>query len=92
MKSIYSIILFFLFVEEIINKSLTHIRKGKSKHSKQYGGAMKYMKPRVTPSAHYEKIIQKNEKYIWVNGDKPSGLPGSYVVSAKEATGHGASR
>lgn len=33
---------------------------------------------------HYEKVIKSVTDYFYVQGDKPSGLPGSYVVSEKE--------
>ena len=34
---------------------------------------------------HYEKVLKKITDYYYVNGEKPSGLPGSYVVARKEA-------
>lgn len=34
---------------------------------------------------HFEKIQTKKTEYIYVNGDKPSGLPNAFVVSKKEA-------
>jgi carbonic anhydrase len=37
---------------------------------------------------HYEKVLKKITDYYYVNGEKPSGLPGSYVVSSKEANGN----
>jgi len=36
---------------------------------------------------HYEKVPTQMTEYYYVNGPKPSGLPGSYVVSEKEAVG-----
>lgn len=39
------------------------------------------------PKGHYEKVSRKSTQYFFVNGEKPSGLPGSYVVSEKEAKG-----
>jgi carbonic anhydrase len=33
---------------------------------------------------HYEKVIKTVTDYFYVQGDKPSGLPGSYVVPEKE--------
>lgn len=36
-------------------------------------------------SGHYEKITKKVAQYFWVEGTKPSGLPGSYVISDREA-------
>ena len=41
----------------------------------------------VVPSGHYEKIIKEATKYFYVNGEDPSGLPGAFVVSKKEALG-----
>jgi carbonic anhydrase len=34
---------------------------------------------------HYEKKVSTATEYFYVSGDKPSGLPGAYVVSKKEA-------
>jgi len=41
----------------------------------------------IKPFGHYEKIIKEATKYFYVNGQDPSGLPGAFVVSAKEAKG-----
>lgn len=40
-----------------------------------------------TPKGHYEKVQQKAINYFFVNGEKPSGLPGSFVVTEGEAKG-----
>jgi len=40
------------------------------------------------PKGHYEKIPRKMIDYFYVNGPDPSGLPGSFVVSQKEALGN----
>jgi len=39
------------------------------------------------PKGHYEKVLQKATNYFYVNGEKPSGLPGAFVVTEKEAKG-----
>lgn len=36
---------------------------------------------------HYEKVEKTIEEYIFINGHKPSGMPGSFVVSDNEAKG-----
>jgi carbonic anhydrase len=36
---------------------------------------------------HYEKVIKKKVDYFFVNGANPSGLPGAFVVTPKEALG-----
>lgn len=36
---------------------------------------------------HYEKIIDKATQYFYVSGSKPSGVPGSFVVTEDEANG-----
>jgi carbonic anhydrase len=41
----------------------------------------------VQPTGHYEKVIKEATKYFYVNGEQPSGLPGAFVVSKKEAMG-----
>jgi carbonic anhydrase len=40
-------------------------------------------------SGHYEKVINKGTQYFFVNGAAPSGMPGAFVVSEKEAKGLG---
>lgn len=37
---------------------------------------------------HYEKIKDKSTLYFYVNGDKPSGVPGAFVVTKDEAQGN----
>lgn len=44
-------------------------------------------KKKIEPSGHYEKIIKDAIQYVFVNGHNPSNIPGSYVVSEKEAKG-----
>ena len=36
---------------------------------------------------HYEKVSQKMVNYYHVNSDKPSGMPGAFLVSKNEAKG-----
>ena len=36
---------------------------------------------------HYEKVIKERTDYFFVNGMNPSGLPGAFVVTPKEAKG-----
>ena len=52
----------------------------------KYCGPDQIKKP-VKPKGHYEKKINKNIEYFFVNGKNPSGLPGAFVVSEKEAVG-----
>lgn len=44
-------------------------------------------KPRESLKGHYEKVTQKMTNYFHVSSPKPSGLPGSFVVSENEAQG-----
>jgi carbonic anhydrase len=39
---------------------------------------------------HYEKVVKNINNYYWVNNNKPSGMPGSLVVSDEEAKGNNA--
>lgn len=41
----------------------------------------------LQPAGHYEKATRKATEYIFVNGSKPSNLPGAFVVSEQEAKG-----
>jgi carbonic anhydrase len=41
----------------------------------------------IKPTGHYEKVMKEATKYFYVNGPEPSGLPGAFVVSEKEAKG-----
>ena len=52
----------------------------------KYCGPDPIKKP-VKPKGHYEKKINKMVDYFFVNGQNPSGLPGAFVVSEKEALG-----
>ena len=36
---------------------------------------------------HYEKYIKNEDVVVFIPGDKPSGIPGAFVVSNKEAQG-----
>jgi carbonic anhydrase len=54
-------------------------------HTSVYGEDPKTRKRK--PFGHYEKVYKKRTEYMFVNTDKPSGLPGSFVVSQSEATG-----
>lgn len=40
-----------------------------------------------TTPGHFEKVVRKNTEYFYVNSEKPSGLPNSFVVSETEAKG-----
>jgi carbonic anhydrase len=42
-------------------------------------------KQKVKPKGHFEKVIKKLTSYFYVNGEHPSGVPGAFVVSEKEA-------
>ena len=97
MKKSLSSILIFILISMIILTVLIEYSESKShknnnklvnkiknkKHSKKYN----YDNDSTLPSHHYEKKITQSEQYVWVAGDKPSGLPGSFVVSEEEATG-----
>jgi carbonic anhydrase len=39
------------------------------------------------PVGHYEKIMKSMVNYFYVNHSEPSGIPGAFVVSEKEALG-----
>lgn len=45
------------------------------------------IKKSMASPGHYEKIKQELSKYYYVNDDKPSGIPNSFVVSEGEAIG-----
>jgi carbonic anhydrase len=53
----------------------------------KYCGPDPIKKP-VKPKGHYEKSFKKFVDYFFVGGEKPSGLPGAFVVSSKEALGN----
>jgi len=42
---------------------------------------------KIKHKGHFEKVIKKLTNYFYVNGENPSGLPGAFVVSEKEALG-----
>jgi len=45
------------------------------------------LKP-IKPKGHYEKIQKDVTNYFYVNGSKPSGIPGSLLVTEDEANGN----
>jgi hypothetical protein len=45
-------------------------------------------KKKPEPKGHYEKIKQEITKYVYVNDDKPTGIPNAFVVSENEAKGN----
>lgn len=44
-------------------------------------------KEKVKPKGHFEKVIKKLNTYFFVEGQQPSGVPGAFLVSEKEAKG-----
>lgn len=57
-------------------------------HQKYCGpDPLKKAKQNVRQQGHYEKVNKKILEYFYVNGEEPSGLPGSFVVSEQEAKG-----
>lgn len=55
---------------------------------RRYGCAQEKPKhKKIEPSGHYEKIKRDAIEYIFVNGQSPSRIPGTFVVSEKEAKG-----
>jgi len=50
-----------------------------------------YLAHKEKPRGHYEKVMKKINNYYYVNNNNPSGMPGSIVVSEKEAKGFGSS-
>jgi carbonic anhydrase len=57
-------------------------------HRKFCGGDINPANKKVKPKGHYEKVDKKMIDYYYVPGEKPSGMPGSFVVSEKEAVGN----
>lgn len=55
-------------------------------HIKYCGPDPQVEKPK--PEGHYEKVNRSITHYFYVNGEQPSGLPGSFVVTEKEADGN----
>ena len=47
----------------------------------------KERKRREAREGHYEKKVSTIKEYFYVNNETPSGLPGAYLVSPKEALG-----
>mmetsp|Transcript_7109 Transcript_7109/g.7355 ORF Transcript_7109/g.7355 Transcript_7109/m.7355 type:complete len:136 (-) Transcript_7109:69-476(-) len=65
----------------IRNKNSSEI---KVKANNPYSSMILDQKP---SGGHYEKVTKKVHQYVWVSGNAPSGIPGSYVVSEDEALG-----
>ena len=56
-------------------------------HIKYCGPDPEKTKTVESVEGHYEKINNKITQYIYVNSEKPSGIPGSFVVSEDQAKG-----
>jgi carbonic anhydrase len=55
---------------------------------RRYGcSEYKPKKREIKSAGHYEKVQKDAIEYIFVAGDAPSGMPGSFIVSEKEAKG-----
>lgn len=52
-------------------------------------GCITYQPPKrsIKKTGHYEKIIKTADEFIFVNGNTPTGIPGSFVVSEQDAYG-----
>jgi carbonic anhydrase len=52
-------------------------------------GCVTYKPPKakIQKAGHFEKVRRTAHEYILVNGNKPSGIPGSFIVSEEEALG-----
>jgi hypothetical protein len=52
-------------------------------------GCASYKAPKndIKRSGHYEKVQRTANEYIRVSGNKPSGIPGSFVIGEDEAMG-----
>lgn len=52
-------------------------------------GCINYRPPKrnIKKAGHYEKVLRTADEFIQVSGNKPSGIPGSFVVSENEAFG-----
>lgn len=52
-------------------------------------GCITYRPPKsnIKRAGHYEKVIRSADEFIMVSGRKPSGIPGSFLVSEQEALG-----
>jgi len=57
-------------------------------NSVEYNGVEPPEPPRAKPEGHYEKVNKKLTEYIYINSERPSGLPGAFVVSETEAKGN----
>ena len=44
-------------------------------------------KPKPQPVGHYEKMPRDVEKIFYVSGNKPSGIPGAFVIPTEEVEG-----
>ena len=47
----------------------------------------KFPKKNKAPEGHYERVERKVNEFLYVRGDRPSGIPGAVLVNASEATG-----
>jgi len=52
-------------------------------------GCIAYQPPKrsIQKAGHYEKVTRYAQDFVFVNGNAPTGIPGSFVVSEKDAMG-----
>jgi carbonic anhydrase len=61
-------------------------------HEKYCGPDENTKKDQEEEPGHYEKVLSAMTKYFYVSDSKPSGIPGAFVVSEKEALGKEATK
>lgn len=63
------------------NRDIQEIRMREVWFYDRTKGCSPFIPKPLPPKGHYEKLEQKAMKYFYVDGDKPSGIPGALVIS-----------
>lgn len=74
----------------LMNFILNYVLSFKIKNIKNKDDNNEFIKKLLSArknDGHYEKYIRTEDVVVFVPGDKPSGIPGAFVVSNEEAQG-----
>lgn len=75
-----------IYASQSINFSNRKIQSNNGRPVFFYQGCDEELKQENRQDGHYEKVVDKAYQYFYVSNSAPSGIPGSFVVTEKEAT------
>ncbi len=79
--------LLFEFSYSLRFETKLKIKNNLKKENHRKSLAESFLSSNKKSEGHMEKIMREVEEIVYVPGNKPSGLPGSFVISEEEAKG-----